>query len=55
MTNNFPIYPVALTAAFVALDLGGKISWPWWCITLPLLIGIAIGALIGLLSNTGKK
>lgn len=44
----FPLYMVTLTAAFVALDVTGKIDWPWWLVTLPLLIGTLIAVLAAL-------
>lgn len=46
--KGFPVYPVALTAAFATLDVAGKIDWPWWLITLPLFIGIGITMLAAL-------
>lgn len=43
--NSFAMYLVGLTAAFVALDITGKIDWSWWVIVLPLLAAIGFGLL----------
>lgn len=53
----FPLYLVTLTAAFVALDVAGKIDWSWWLVTLPLLFALAmmlLSAIAVAIGNAGK-
>lgn len=38
----FRSYLLALTAAFVVLDATGKVSWPWWWVVSPVLVGLAL-------------
>lgn len=47
----FPVYPVILTASFVALDITGKIDWAWWQVTMPTLVSIVLAVLGALLSG----
>lgn len=53
--KNISLYLLAFTAAFVALDVTGKISWSWWQVTLPLFIGVAIGVFLALANAPRKK
>jgi hypothetical protein len=38
----YPLYIITLTAAFVALDVTGRIDWAWWQVTMPILITFVI-------------
>lgn len=53
--TRFPIYPVTLTLAFVALDIAGEIDWSVWWLVSPLLIAFVIAVLVGLATADKKK
>jgi len=54
MQTKFPVYPVALTAAFVALDIAGKIDWSVWWLVSPMLIALAVAIFVAIATGAGK-
>lgn len=55
MLSRIPIYPVALSAAFVALQIAGEINWAWYWLVSPMLIAIAIAMVVALFTGATKK
>jgi len=53
--QRFPIYPVVLTTAFVALDIAGKIDWSVWWLVSPCLFAVGLAVAIGLLSGNKDR
>lgn len=45
-----PFYTIALNISFLVLEVAGKIDWPWWQVTMPLLIGSLLATLTAILT-----
>jgi hypothetical protein len=44
-TNNRAVsFWEALFLLFLGLNMAGEISWPWYCIAMPLFVQMALGA-----------